>query len=219
MSSAQISPEAIFVNRESLKIGVGSYIGDGAVIDENVTVGEQSSIFAEAQIGYGSRIGNDVLIGHGTRIKDRALILDGARICPNTVKSGSRDAKTLLDGVTIGEGVLLHDEVELGVGAIIPSQRTIAFLGSFGAKNRVVTIYGSDKGPRYSVGCQIGVGLKTLRDRVAKATYSTAESAGTYEPFLGIFHKVGDTVQTAYDKEARQVEDMKNLRRIYRLDS
>src|SRR5690606_28859301 len=86
-------------------------------------------------------------------------------------------------------------------------------IGNFGAKNRVVTIYGSNRGPRFSVGCQIGVSYDVLRDRVANNSQTTSESAGMYNPFLPIFNQIALTVQKAFDAESSLIDELREMRK------
>lgn len=188
-------------------------VGAAAHISADVHISAGTAIGELAWVGEYSVIGTGVTIGPKVRIGCGALILDRAKICPNNVLSVSSDGRTLLDNVTIGHSVLLHDEVELGAGAIIPNQRTIAMIGNFGSKNRVVTIYGSDAGPCYSIGCQIGVHLSVFKSNVASSYMTSSESAATYAPYLDTFQQIGCVVQAAYDTAASQVADLKARRR------
>lgn len=219
------------ISGESVQIGRNSYIGDGAYIEDHVTVGDYVAIGPEVQIFDHTTIGDDVRIGKGTLIGGRtyigtkavigagtnvgrgALILEGAKVCPDAVLSGSSDARTLQMNVSIGPGVFLHNEVELGGGAVVPTQRTIASLGNLGAKNRVITIYGSDAGPLVSLGCQIGETLDVIRARVGAQTNSSAASAATYQPYLPIIEQIGLVVQRAYEIEAGLVGEIQVMRK------
>jgi len=208
----KIARKAILRNPSSLHIGPESVIERKADIARNVTIGGNSRVGEWSFIGESTYVGNGVKIGPRTKIFSYGLLLDGAQICPNPVRTHSTDARTLYDRASVGPGVLLHDEVELGYGAIIPTQRTIASLGNFGVKNRVVTIYGSDIGPRISIGCQIGVSFETIVDRISDRSDTEEASASTYEPFKDIFSSIGLVVQTAYDKETGLVEEIKAMR-------
>lgn len=193
----------------STKIADSAEIRGMAEIGRDVVIGSRSKIGNNTIIGEGSVIGENVTVGPYVKLGLGVLIMDGAKICPSFVRSGSKNARELLNGVTIGNGVFLHNEVEIGQGAIIPTQRTIACLGNFGSKNRVVTVYGSDKGPLYSIGCQIGVPYEHFEDHVARATFTVQSSADTYRPFLHIFASVGEVVQEAYNGEAQTVQMLK----------
>lgn len=210
MVRSYISPEA--------KIGSGVLIKKGATIDHGtrignyVKIGAFATIGVDSSIGHGSIIERGVLIGSKVAIGELALLMENAQVCPNSVHTNSSDARTLQRHVSVGPNVLLHDEVELGPYAIIPSQRTIAHIGSLGSKNRVVTIYGSDEGPRYSIGCQIGESLDVIKDHINKHLHTSDDSAATYRPFIGIFDEIGTAVQTAYDKAAPLVAEIKDMR-------
>jgi acetyltransferase-like isoleucine patch superfamily enzyme len=200
------------VDPTSLCVGERSIIEEAAFVGIDVTLGEDVIIRQGSQVCFESFIGDRVLVGPRVRIGHRALIMDDAQICPGDVTKHSTDARKIGAFATIGPGVLLHDEVELGENAIVPTQRTIVSLGNFGAKNRVVTIYGSDTGPLYSVGCQMGIQYSALVGRVGNATVTTEESASTYSPFLHVFNEIGRVVQQAYDAEANLVAELKATR-------
>jgi acyl-[acyl carrier protein]--UDP-N-acetylglucosamine O-acyltransferase len=187
-------------------VGEHASIRQGVVLGHRTQVGARTSIYAGSYIGAGVNIGPDVRIGLS------AIILEDAQICTNAVKSASRNARTLQDRVSIGRGVRLHDEVELGPDAIVPNQRTIAFLGNLGRKGRVVTIYGSDTGPLYSVGCQLGITHYDFDRSVQESQNTTSESAQAYMPYLDILNQIGVVVQSAYDNSRPAIEELRALR-------
>jgi carbonic anhydrase/acetyltransferase-like protein (isoleucine patch superfamily) len=198
--------------------GEGVHIGSNVFIEENVMVGNYSSIGDSTIIKHDSVIDSDVQIGSRVRIGIGCLVLDGASVCVGDVRSGSSDARLIEEYSSIGPGVRLHDEVEIGNMAIIPTQRTIANVGYFGFKNRVVTIYGSLEGPKFSIGCQIGVDFKRIRSQISGSIYTEPESANTYLPYLGVFNSVGRTVQNEFEKEIKLVEEIQSIRAEFQLD-
>lgn len=214
---ALVAPSARFDEsvkiRDHVLIEPDVYLDSGVNLEEGVSIGASTVVGSNTSIYRYSAIGRGVVIGPDVYIDSEVLIMDDAQICPNPINlTHSSDARRLMDGVSIGPGVLLHDEVELGYHAIVPTQRTIAHLGHLGAKNRVVTIYGDDEGPLISVGCQIGVTLRTLEQRVATAAATLTDSANTYKPFLTAFSEIGQAVQQAYEKEAPLVQEIKAVR-------
>jgi UDP-3-O-[3-hydroxymyristoyl] glucosamine N-acyltransferase len=210
--SSYISPTAKVA--ESAIVRPNVCIEDGARVSDGVVLGDGTYIAERAEVGRCTHTEAGVIIGAGACIREGGLILAGAQVCPNPVEHpASTDARKLLERATIGQGVLLHDEVELSWDAIIPTQETIVMLGNLGFKRRVVTIYASDYGPRYSIGCQMGVSLATIKKRVGHNSATTAKSAGTYAPYLGIFGDIGNVVQKAYDRETRLVDELKDQRR------
>lgn len=78
-----------------------------------------------------------------------------------------------------------------------------------------MTIYGSDYEPRYSVGCQVGITIDNLKDRVRDNANTVSSSADTYAPFLGTFEEIGIILQREYDREIGLVEEIKAMRREY----
>jgi len=216
-----IMPHGAFLTvGRSCAIGAGVTFGDFVTVQDAVTIGANSSIGhrvtfrSGAQVESGAHIESGVVIGPRARIGKDALILNGAQVSPHDVTSMSSNARQLEHAVTIGKGVLLDDEVELGAYAVVPTQRTIAAIGKFGDKNRVVTIYGSSDGPRYSIGCQMGMPFGIISQRVKDSENTNDGSAMTYRPFLDIFSQVGLVVQKAYDNEANYVAELMEMRRV-----
>lgn len=191
---------------EDTQIGKKAKIGEGVIIGDKVRIAEECDIQANTVIMPNVVIGKEVCIGEGV------LIMAKAQICPNSVESESSNARLILDNASIGPEVKLDDEVEIGVDAIIPTQQTIANIGKFGAKNRVVTIYGSEYGPRYSIGCQIGEDFRAIKMRILSSKDTMPESAATYHPYLGVFEEIGSIVQHAYEKEDKLIDEIQSLR-------
>lgn len=187
-------------------------LGQEARIGDEVTIKEGSVVGACSTIDSAAYIGKVVTIGSNVAVHTQAMVLDGAKICKDSVEVHSTNARQIGMMASIGEDVVLHGEVELGVGAIVPSQRTITHLGHLGSKNRVVTIYGSEVGPRYSVGCQVGVSLDKIAERVNVASNTARESADSYIPYLPIFDSLGQVVQKAYDQERATIDAMMQMR-------
>ncbi|HSW80565.1 MAG TPA: hypothetical protein VLG47_07350 [Candidatus Saccharimonadales bacterium] len=224
MSEAEIGPRVSlgsfsFIG-ERTKLLAGAQVLARTHIHEDVQIGEDDDIGADTTIHKGSYFESDVTVGPEVSIGAGALILAGAVVCPNFINANvnkdnekmSKNAREIEECVTIGPNVVLPDQVEIGFGAIIPTQRTIAYIGSFGDKNRFVTIYGSDTGPCYSVGCQIGIDFTTFCTRVANKDDTTNESAATYVPYLDVFNLAGLAVQNAYDAERRFIDELKDQR-------
>ncbi len=184
----------------------------GASVGPNSSVGAMSVVNSAAELSWDVHVLERVTVGAGVVVGHATLFMHGAKICPDYVNRHSSDARKVSPMSTIGLGVDLHNEVELGPGAIVPSQRTIMHIGHFGSKNRVVTIYGSELGPRFSIGCQVGVDLDTIRDRVANNSVSSPSSAGTYTPYLPMFDAVGRQVQDAYNQERDTIEYLMEYR-------
>ena len=198
--------------RQDVYIGYGANVGEYACIYDGTTVSDRAEVGAYTTVREDSLIERDVIIGSDVKLGKEALIMADAKICLDTVTTKSSNARELLGGVSIGPGVILHNEVELGFHAIVPSQRAIAHVGGFGKKNRVVTVYGSDNGPRYSVGCQLGIDWPTFQRRVVGSEATQSSSAETYLPFFGAFTAMGAAVQKAYEKETVLVDEIKDRR-------
>jgi len=220
--TAEVDPYAHVSDSVHLGQGViiraGTQVSPGVQIGRDVKLGHAVNIAKGCHIGRGtsiesnSELEENVFVGPNVTIWGGALLMEGARICPNKVRSVSRNGRELGNDVSVGPGVVLPDEVELGANAIVPSQRTVAHIGALGAKNRVITIYGTDNGPLVSVGCQIGITTDRLRSRVAGHVNSTEDSAMTYAPYLDILDQIGLVVQGAYDRESALIGEIKDQR-------
>jgi uncharacterized glyoxalase superfamily protein PhnB len=85
-------------------------------------------------------------------------------------------------------------------------------LGPLGASKRVMTIHGSDDGPRYSAGCQYSDDWEQMENRIRHATGTTQESAAHYRSYLdaGVLQRIGDIVQRYYEAQADQVKALRD---------
>mgnify|MGYP003596554046 CR=1 FL=1 len=208
--SRNIHPST-FVHPEAV-VHPDAMVGADCMLDNGVKIEAGADLYKKVVVGSGVTIGNDVLVGN------EVLIMDGASVCAGPLtERHSSDARKICSGTTIGRDVTLHGEAELGTFAIIPSQSAIAHLGNLGAKKRVVTIYGSELGPRYSIGCQIGVDIDTVEARVDSRASTKAASAETYRPFLPIFRSIGDVVQDAYNQQQDYIDELMELRKLFGL--
>jgi serine acetyltransferase len=199
------------------QIGYFSYISKSASVDHETAMGmgqvrvfDDSQIDHDVTIGDFSLVGSGVRIGPGVKIGSSVLILDDVQVCPNDVMLRSTDARHIGNSSIIGPGVVLDDEVELGSGAIVPTDATLKTIGKFGEKRRTITIYGSQSGPKISLGCNIGSTLKELLPHFASPNdhHSNNTSAETYRPFIDIFQDISRIVQKAFDKENALVDEL-----------
>lgn len=67
-----ISSKAIIAT--TAKIGKGVYIGDGAVIDENVIIGDDAKIYPQVYVGENTTIGADTILYAGVKIYHDCVI-------------------------------------------------------------------------------------------------------------------------------------------------
>lgn len=176
-------------------------------IDPTATISRHATIAAPGVIEA------NVLVGPNVYIEAGVLLMAGSTVCRNEVMKTSSNGRQLENNVSVGPGVRLHDEVEIGAGAVIPSQDCIAHIGSFGTKNRVITVYGSELGPRFSLGCHIGVDYEYMSWQIKAANHSSSDSAASYRPYLGVFASIGGTVQQAYGHEKKLIREIEKRRR------
>lgn len=194
---------------DGARIGSGVVIGKRAIISYGVSIGRNSVIREGVQLNNGVTIGENVTVGPRVKIGRGSLIKSDAKICPNDVRSVSTHGRILRQNVIVGPGVLLHDDIELGDDAIVPSQETVMSLGVFGRKNRVITTYGSDEGPMFSVGCMLGVDFDTFYAHVNGSIRTTQEGASKYKPFMDFFEFSGQVVQRMYEAETAAIDQLR----------
>jgi NDP-sugar pyrophosphorylase family protein len=202
----------------TLQMGPGASLAHGVYIGKRVTLGAGTVVEQDVHIDNDTYTQSGVYIGQGVEIYGNALILRGAMICQNNVYTHSSNARQIYAGAIIGPNVQLHDEVELGEDAIIPTQQTIAHFGFLGDKYRVITMYGSDEGPRYSIGCRIGFLYPDIKDHIVNALGTDSKSAAQYVPFLGSLESIGIALQHAYMAESPRIDELKAMHKELVLD-
>jgi UDP-3-O-[3-hydroxymyristoyl] glucosamine N-acyltransferase len=125
----------------SSRVGEGSVLADGAILERGVQVGKNVKImgrlengFSGALIGPESSIGDNVIISPGVHIGARVKIQSGVVIGPNT---------------SIQDDVVIHQDVNIGGGALIRDHTIVrersnicdrAYLGNYSTTGRDVTI-------------------------------------------------------------------------------
>lgn len=157
-----------------------------------VRVGPRCMLGNRAHILNGAYLDEHVIVGPGADIEFRARVFRGTKIGAFAILSTD---------VVIGPDVDIPAGSQIGTGMIIPSPKTIAILGSVGNSHRIMTIHGSDDGPRYSAGCQYSDSEAVFFDRIANSVDTSPESAQHYQEFLdaGVIQTLGRIVQAHYD--------------------
>lgn len=186
------------------RLGLIKHIGAGSVLRAQVEV------YNGAEIGQDTWVGKRVVIGENTYLGDRtdvganSYIAQSARIADidaerlSLIERSGLDPRTLEKGAIIGPQVVLPSEVQLAPYAVVPTSDSILQLGPFGTRHRMVTVYGSDRRPLYSVGCQFGISLERLLERANKATDTTQASGADYLDNQHRLRDAGQQVQDAY---------------------
>ena len=137
---------------------------------------------------------------------------DGSRVEALSGQRNHTHLRTIKDNVTIGPGIVLPSEVQLGSYAIIPTLDSIAQIGRFGESRRMVTVYGSEDGPLYGVGCQFGIDGQEFRGRILDNRGTSEESAADYGNHFGEIESLGTKVQQAYEREGNLVNELLDQR-------
>lgn len=117
-----VSPKASVA--ESARLGADCYVGDFAVIDEGVTLGDGCQIFPQVYVGDGVKIGNNVIINAGVKIYEGCVIgsnvvlhagcvigADGFGFAPN--------AEGRFDKIPQIGNVVIEDDVEIGANTCV----------------------------------------------------------------------------------------------------
>ncbi len=96
------------VIREKCKIGLGSIIGSGTIIDGNVVVGKNARIQSNNFIPPKVRLGDEVFLGPGVRFTND-LYPVSSRLIETHVKDGAviGIAAVILPGIVIGENSVI----------------------------------------------------------------------------------------------------------------
>ncbi len=178
-----------------------SKISDGVLLGKYVDVGSYTFLAKNVLIGSFSTLGSHNYFASGSVLPQRSLDRDHVYM------------RKTWDNVTVGRNVVLPQEVQLGEGAIIPATETVGQIGRFGDKKRMVTAYGSDAGPLYSVGCQFGISMSVFKDRIFNNTQTESSSALDYAKNIEQIESLGIAKQRAYDDRQRLVDELLAERR------
>lgn len=168
-------------------------LGRGVVIGDTV-------VGAYCVIGSGVRIGDLSYLGTGVTLEHSALICHEVYISRGVMVGA---LAVLRSGVVIGPDIHIPSGAQIGTNMVIPSPRTIMALGPVGSSQRIITVHGSDDGPRYSAGCQVSDPEEVFFDRIRGSVATTEESAEHYREFLhsDVLRRIGIIAQTHYDED------------------
>lgn len=111
---------------DTVRIGVGSRIGPGAVITSRVTIGDHGIVSANSSVSHDVEIGSFAHVGPGAAICSGAIIGEGCHI-------GA--------GATIADGVLVGAWSVVGAGAVV-SEDVPAHVTVDGVPARIVHRHG-----------------------------------------------------------------------------
>lgn len=106
----------------SVKLGVGTVVFVGAILQPDVKVGEHAIVNTSASIDHDCKIGDFVGIGPGThlsgtvRVDDRSLLGTGCCVLPNV---------HIESDVTVGAGTVVINDVACGSTIVGPAPRII----------------------------------------------------------------------------------------------
>lgn len=185
------------------KIGKNSIIGFATAIEDDVVLGDHVEVGPNSVIRKGTYLSDDFSIPYG-----RAFFDHNSGVEPSIHLTRHTFLRTVHENISVGAGVILPSEVQLGEGAVIPVQNSIQQIGRFGDSQRMVTAYGSPEGPLYSVGCQYGISINTFRMRAKTNTETSAASAGDYLNNMSYIEEAGQFAQKAYEQNSNAVSDL-----------
>lgn len=169
-----IHPSAILGKNVSL--GKDVSIGPYTVIEDNVSIGDKSIIYAACYIGYNTRIGCNVLIYPQVAIREEIIIGNNVIIHSGTVIGSDGFGFVTVDGLhrkipQIGN-VIIEDDVEIGAGVTIDRARFDKTVIGAGTKidNLVHIAHNVLIGKNCLIVAQVGIsGSTTLGDNVVLA--------------------------------------------------
>lgn len=95
---------------------LASAIHPQAIVEDGVTIGDGTVIFARAVVNPGTSIGENVIINTCASIDHECFIADGAHICPGVTLGGRVSVGR---ATWIGIGATVKDGVNIGAGALI----------------------------------------------------------------------------------------------------
>ena len=104
--------------------GINARIEPGAIIREQVTIGDQAVIMMGAVINIGAEIGEKSMIDMGAVLGGRATVGKGCHIGAGAVLAGVIEPPSALpviveDGVTIGANAVVLEGVRIGAGSVV----------------------------------------------------------------------------------------------------
>lgn len=104
--------------------GINARIEPGAIIREQVTIGDQAVIMMGAVINIGAEIGEKTMIDMGAVLGGRATVGKGCHIGAGAVLAGVIEPPSALpviveDGVTIGANAVVLEGVRIGAGSVV----------------------------------------------------------------------------------------------------
>ncbi|CAN5462427.1 hypothetical protein BH10PAT3_BH10PAT3_6210 [soil metagenome] len=184
------------------KVGGGTVIHAGTTLEAGVKLGDEVTIGRSSYLSRCVRIGSVAFIGERNFFAPRSGLRHDYSYRSHVYMRQTRD------DVTVGPGVILPSEAQIGSSAIIPTRGCIQQIGRFGTSQRMVTIYGGMEGPLYSVGCQFGIDGATFIDRVTNVTDTKPESAQDYAKHMSAIQALGVQVQRVYEREDNLVEEL-----------
>lgn len=108
---------------DDTKVWYGAHIREGAKIGSNCVIGDNAYVGEKVIIGDEVSIGNQVCVCEGVVIKDKVRILWGTKFTNvrflHPTKKGRRLNTIVEDGVCIGANCVIAADIVIGHGAVI----------------------------------------------------------------------------------------------------
>lgn len=138
--------DTLFTHHVCREIGVGTFIGQGVLIDDFVVIGNRASIGNGCKIHYFSHIDDDVVIGNCVKIQNNVMIPhgvtleDGVFVGPSVVFTNDKNPRSVTPDGQLKSGddwtmtpTLVKEGASLGGGAVIVCGVTIGRWAMVGA--------------------------------------------------------------------------------------
>jgi hypothetical protein len=177
---------------------------------EGLTIDEMAEFSGTLYAENGARVVGAAIFGDRARLGERSYVGDGAHIGPyawvgenSIVLAGAHIGSLAIigSGTVVGENVVLPNGAYVGPDVVVPSSETVMILGEFGPSRLIMTVYGSNDGPRCSLGQHTGESLQMMADRITHRVEVAGADAQVVERYLGVIPLIGFAVQGYYDAQ------------------
>lgn len=153
---------------QSARVGTGTNIGSGTILEEGVVIGKNCNIYPQVFIGKNSQIGDNTVIYPGVRVLHDCIIGSGCIVHGNAVIGSDgfgfapQPNKTWKKVPQVGN-VIVEDFVEIGACTCIDRAALGSTIIHSGAKldNLIHIAHGVEVGANTVIAAQVGIAGST----------------------------------------------------------